>query len=197
MSDLAVHERHDPTNSTPGSIDRHRRRYLYAIELAKEYGADGGTWWDVACGYGYGTALLPAYKAFGVDREPVTVREAENRYPDCGFVVADVSHGGWAAALVGYDPDVIISIETLEHLDIFGQHALLSTAAAVLDGGLFVLACPLNDGTPSHNPWHKREPTEAQLRALLATHFGHILHFESEPYESTSGPAVQAFAVAR
>lgn len=195
---IEVHERLDPETAEPDVYERHVDRYDRAIGLAREHGHKGGVWWDVACGYGYGTVRMLGEVVVGIDRDPQTVRAAEARYPDVTFGVADVTRGGWAAEFAHLPPDVVLSVETLEHLDIFGQHAFLTGAAAALrKRGLLVLACPLNEGTPSNNPWHKREPTEAQLRALLAAHFGRILHFETEEYVSTSGPAVQAFAVAR
>ena len=195
---MIVRERHDPEHSTPESVKRHRRRYLYAIELAKDYGVpEGGIWWDVACGTGYGTVLMPGDITVGVDRDPQVIREATERYPDAPFAVADVGCAAWFADLTPMRPDVMLSIETLEHMDVYEQHAFLMGAAAALNGGTLVLACPLNTGVPTNNPWHRHEPTETQLRQLLARHFDEVLHFESDEYESSSGPAVQAYAVAR
>jgi hypothetical protein len=62
-------------------------------------------------------------------------------------------------------------------------------------GGVLVLSCPIGNGTNSVNPWHIHEPTQPELRSLLLRHFMDI-SLEVEHYESTSGPAIQAWAIA-
>jgi cyclopropane fatty-acyl-phospholipid synthase-like methyltransferase len=139
---------------------------------------------------------MPGETVVGVDRDRHSLGEAAQRCPDAHFTQADVTSAGWVSELVQFGrPRAVLSIETLEHLDTWGQDSLLAQAAESLEeGGVFVLACPIGDG-PSANPWHKHEPTEAELRALLLRHFGEVLHFETDDYVSTSGPAVQAFCV--
>lgn len=194
---MTIRERHDPLTATEESRERHRTRYYRAIELGRDFGEIGGIWWDVACGTGYGTIMMPGRVVVGIDRDVATIRAAELLYPNAVFRSADVSQAAWQLAAREHPPDVILSVETLEHLDRYEQDAFICGCAVALDGGTLVLACPIGDARPPANPWHKHEPTENELRRLLLGHFSEILHFEAEAYDSTSGPAVQAYVVAR
>jgi 2-polyprenyl-3-methyl-5-hydroxy-6-metoxy-1,4-benzoquinol methylase len=110
------------------------------------------------------------------------------------FYYADLN-GRWPVFIRAGEFDVIVSIETLEHLP--DQDTFVAECRTHLaPGGVLVLACPIGDGPSETNPWHIHEPTEAELRALLAEHFAHV-ELTTENYESTSGPAVQAWAVCR
>ncbi len=177
----------------PEVVERHVARYVHAIGLT---GRVGGVWWDVGSGTGYGSVLLPgnvyAFDRFECAPPPRAPGEPFTRK----FIVADIAHAGWSTEAP--DPDVVICIETLEHLDRYDQDGLIDSIAARLNiGGVLVLACPIGDDGPSPtNRWHLHEPTEPGLRALLSRHFSEV-SIEVEEYESTSGPAVQALAVAR
>ena len=167
-------------------IERHVARYMRAIELA---GRVGGIWWDVACGTGYGSVLLPG-DVYAFDRH---LAPKGGRTPR--FIAADIAQAGWSSEAP--DPDVVVSIETLEHLNRYDQDGLIAEIAGRLKpGGVLVLTCPIGDGPNPANPWHLHEPTEPELRTLLCRHFRDV-SVEVEEYEGTSGPAVQAWAVAR
>jgi 2-polyprenyl-3-methyl-5-hydroxy-6-metoxy-1,4-benzoquinol methylase len=168
---------------------RHVNRYKHAIELA---GITGGRWVDFACGSGYGTAMIAevADSVIGIDASADAVQYARDRYPGCTF---------WWGALAGLRDalargvDIVVCIETLEHLPPFEQRSLVRLVKD--SGAKLVLACPIGDGPNPANPWHVHEPTEPELRELLAVFGSRTL--ETEEYESTSGPAVQAWAVAQ
>ena len=181
-------------DSDPDVRARHVARYERAIALA---GRTGGVWWDAACGDGYGTALMPAVDRAGFDRDLDAIAHARATVPGVNFWQVDLASPYWWAPEPAR-PDVILCIETLEHMPADVQPRLVADFAKVLQpGGVLVLACPLGSGGPSAvNPWHLHEPTERELHQLLGRHFGSGT-VEVEEYESTSGPAVQAFAVCR
>jgi len=169
----------------PDVIARHVARYDRAVELA---GRTGGVWWDVACGTGYGAELLPGDDVYAFDRDFGVVAGFTH------FLVTDIAQAGWSSEAP--DPDVVVSIETLEHLDRYNQDGFVAEIAGRLSaGGVLVLSCPIGNGTNSVNPWHIHEPTQPELRSLLLRHFMDI-SLEVEHYESTSGPAIQAWAIA-
>jgi 2-polyprenyl-3-methyl-5-hydroxy-6-metoxy-1,4-benzoquinol methylase len=184
--------------------DRHVARYAHAIKLAN---SPGGKWVDYACGSGYGTALIAevADNAIGVDPSWEAIYYARHHYPSatfyCGglwalrytFTSSELERLNGAQAV---PPDVIVSIETLEHMAPYDQDAFIDTVVEGLaPGGVFVLGCPIGTGPNPHNPWHIHEPTLAELSELLEAFNEYTL--TTEEYESTSGPAVQAWAVAR
>ena len=180
----------------PEVIERHVARYMRAIELVctiELAGRHSGVWWDVACGTGYGSTFLPGDTVVGFERDLPTIHEAAADYPFV-FLTTDIAQAGWSSEAP--DPDVVVCIETLEHLDRYDQDGLIAEIAGRLKpGGVLVLTCPIGAGPNPANPWHLHEPTEPELRTLLCRHFRDV-SVEVEEYEGTSGPAVQAWAVA-
>ncbi len=125
---------------------------------------------DLACGEGYGSAVLArrAAEVVGVDANPEAHEHATLRYtaPNLRFERALVE---------GYDEprDAIVFLQTIEHV---------ADPGALLEG--FARAAPVSYvSTPnrltlapagaqkSDNPWHLREYTAAEYRALLAPVF--------------------------
>ena len=177
------------TETDPAVAARHIARYEKAIELA---GIRGGNWVDFACGSGYGTAMIAevADRVIGIDASASAIEYARSHYPHVTF---------WWGALAGLRDalvrgvDVVVCIETLEHLPPYEQRGL---TRMIRDYGTrLVLACPIGDGPNPYNPWHLHEPSEAELHELLSIYDDYTI--ETEEYESTSGPAVQAWVVAQ
>ena len=95
------------------SLDLHLARYEFAAQHVRP-----GRLLDIACGVGYGTALLverrsDVTEALGVDRSPDAIAYARARYGNArtSFLVADA---------MGYEDhqrfDTIVTLETIEHL---------------------------------------------------------------------------------
>src|SRR4051812_45301524 len=104
-------ERYVP--AAPDKIQHeHYHRYLWALQLCA-----GKRVVDVACGEGYGAALLAtvAESVLGFDIAPEAISHAVSTYssPHLWFKVAD------AASLPVEDAsvDVVVSFETIEHLE--------------------------------------------------------------------------------
>lgn len=183
------------------SIQRHYARYEHAIQMA---GTKGGLWLDFACGSGYGTEEISRVADFavGLDRDPVAIGYASMWHGGSGrmFHQADETScwdllANWKLSPV----DVVVSVETLEHME---RERQVEWVGAVSDhlvpGGVFVLECPLGSGGPSEvNPWHLHEPTLPELEAVLRERF-HSVEIRTERYVSTADvPATQALAVCR
>lgn len=150
----------------------HWHRYAFASGLAR-----GRHVLDAACGEGYGAALLArsAASVLGMDVSAATIAHAAARYaaPNLRFQCGDV------LALTQVDAgslDLIVSFETLEHLE--SHDALLAGfARALKPDGLLIISTPdkhaYTDLTGEVNPHHVRELYRDEFESLLARHFAH------------------------
>jgi SAM-dependent methyltransferase len=151
----------------------HQARYLFATRFTR-----GREVLDLACGSGYGSALIARYGArsvTGVDISPAAIDEARSRYdvPNVRFVEGDA-----LAARVDGPFDVAVSFETIEHVDDPGR-ALDELARVLAPGGVLVCSSPNRDLTnprgtrtdPPPNPFHRVELSRAELRRELELRF--------------------------
>ena len=132
---------------------------------------------DVACGEGYGSALLAesAASVAGVDIDATTLAHARSAYAACANVrFLD----GSATGLPLHDAsvDVVVSFETIEHLDAGDQPKMLAEFARVLaPDGIVIVSSPnrpeYSDAREYANPVHRHELDRDELQALLAPHF--------------------------
>ncbi|MGH2979452.1 MAG: class I SAM-dependent methyltransferase [Solirubrobacterales bacterium] len=133
---------------------------------------------DMACGEGYGAALLAqsAAQVTGVDANPEAHEHARLRYPAPGL--------GFERGLVeewdeGAPWDAIVFLQTIEHVT---EPALLLQrfAGLLAPGGVAYVSTPnrLTLAPPgaerSDNPWHVREYAPAEYRDLVAPQFGTV-----------------------
>lgn len=150
----------------------HWHRYAFARSLAR-----GRRVLDAACGEGYGSAMLAragAAAVLGVDLDAASVAHAVRRYgavPGLRFGQADATR---LEALPDAAFDLVVSFETLEHVQ--DQARLLDGLARVLaPGGVLLVSTPDRPNyTPpggGPNPFHVRELDLAEFEALLAARF--------------------------
>ncbi|MBT8061411.1 MAG: class I SAM-dependent methyltransferase [Xanthomonadales bacterium] len=173
----------------------HMHRYTFAREFCSSRVV-----LDAACGEGFGTALLSqvASHVTGVDISETAITHARSRYGEANNVAFEVAD---CCALPFGDRhfDVVVSFETLEHLE--NQQQLLSEFRRVLrDDGLLILSSPdkaeYSDKQDFDNPFHVRELYRHELESLLAAHFpafrllGQVLAFHSVIFDES--PAAQA-----
>ena len=153
----------------------HLARYLWAGELAV-----GRLVLDVACGTGYGAALLRhagARHVLGIDRDQATIDRARERFggAEVEFRCAD------ALELAGLDRrfELVVSFETIEHLaapDAFLDEiarVMAPGAAAVLSTPDRLVSEPPRDGRPA-NPHHVQEWDSKEFETLLRAHFAEV-----------------------
>ena len=133
---------------------------------------------DMACGEGYGAAVLArgAASVLGVDANPEAFEHARLRYTAENLRFARgmaQSHGERGA----YDD--VVFLQTIEHVE--DPAAVLRHFRALLAPGgvawvstpnLLTLAPP--GAAKSDNPWHVREYRAHELDALCRTVFGHV-----------------------
>ena len=147
-------ERIYPKHLDPGSADDqaslriHLQRYQFAAEHLR-----GQRVLDMACGCGYGTALLaernPDKQVLGVDIDPEAIAYARQHYQldNLRYECADAEQ---FASTQGFD--CIVSLETIEHLP--RPQALLANYGRLLaEGGQVIASVPITptlDGNPHH-----------------------------------------------
>ncbi|MCU1718771.1 class I SAM-dependent methyltransferase [Pseudomonas sp. 5P_3.1_Bac2] len=152
----------DPSNADDqASLAIHMQRYEFAAEhLSGEHVL------DMACGCGYGTALLaqqhPDKQVTGVDIDPAAIAYAQAHYqlPNLRYVCADAEQ---FASEQGFD--CIVSLETIEHLP--RPDLLVANYARLLKaGGLVVASVPITP-TLDGNPHHLHDFTKRSFYRLL------------------------------
>lgn len=153
-------------------VYEHVHRYAFARRYA-----EGRRVLDVACGEGYGSAILAgrAASVVGVDIDGPTVAHARAAYasrPNLTFVEGSAAKLPLADASV----DLVVSFETIEHLEAADQPAMLAEFARVLvPDGVLVLSAPnrpeYSESRGYVNPYHRREHDRAELEQLLDARF--------------------------
>ncbi|MGH3773650.1 MAG: glycosyltransferase [Pseudonocardiaceae bacterium] len=155
-------------------VYEHYHRYALAARFST-----GARVLDLACGEGYGPALLAsrAREVVGVDIDPLTVEHAAAQYPgdNLHFTVGSMIDPTLLAGAERFE--VITCFEALEH--VAEQDTLLAVVARLLaPGGLFLTSTPDVDiyhhEHGNDNPFHVRELTEPEFRALLGGSLRHV-----------------------
>jgi SAM-dependent methyltransferase len=153
-------------------VYEHVHRYAFA----RRYAA-GKRVLDVACGEGYGSALLATVAASvtGVDIDAATVAHARAAYAsraNLAFVEGSAAQLPMPDASV----DLVVSFETIEHLATVDQPRMLAEFSRVLaDDGVLVLSAPnrpeYSESRGYVNPYHRHEHDRAELERLLRVTF--------------------------
>ncbi|MBD8657077.1 glycosyltransferase [Oxalobacteraceae sp. CFBP 13730] len=164
-------ERYMPTEAGRIQLE-HYHRYATVMELVS-----GKTVLDVACGEGYGSAMLAdaAVHVTGVDISDEAVEHAARSYQKANLVYRQ----GSAIALDFADAsfDVVVSFETIEHLA--EQEDMLREIRRVLrPQGVLVISSPnrpvYSEESGEHNEFHVKELDFGEFDALLKQQFGAI-----------------------
>ena len=179
-------ERFCPENFMPPWVRyQHLQRYRWAAEFVV-----GKQVLDMACGSGYGSAMLASAGAThvsGFDRSAATVVSARRAWPalNLEFDVADADY----LPVPDSSFDVYVSFETIEHVD--DDEVLLAEATCVLrPGGLLLVSTPnrdlLDPGITIHdrpfNRYHTREYRHAEFEERLSRHFATVTWYGQRPF---------------
>jgi 2-polyprenyl-3-methyl-5-hydroxy-6-metoxy-1,4-benzoquinol methylase len=158
-------ERMVPEAADEGTFWEHVHRYKFATRFVANKDV-----LDIACGEGYGTrALLDAgaRSVVGVDISDEVCRHATAKY-GVRTVMSSAAHTPFADASF----DVIVSFETIEHLD--EPASFVDECARLLrTGGTLIISTP-NAAVYSEevkNSFHHREMTEREFVSLLSRRF--------------------------
>ncbi len=160
---------------TLADIDpKHLARYQKACEWLEP----GHRVLDVACGCGYGSAVLAdagAGKVFGVDISEDALEHARQHYGTNAavtFLKGDLDSPEWKQN-VGEEPfQLAVSLETLEHMP-DPRHYLRDLAELMAPGGRLVVSSPNAEANPlvvdgvKVNPFHHKHWTVDELESML------------------------------
>lgn len=180
-ADHPVHfsERMMPAEAHARTFWEHVARYRFARQFVS-----GRRVLDVACGEGYGASGLAragASHVIGVDLSPETCEHAHRRY-GLDTLVGNAQ----AIPLPDRTVDVVVSFETIEHVD--DPSAFLQECTRVLDPpGLLVVSTPNRpvyraDGPK--NPFHHIEMEEFEFLDQLQARFNQVDLFSQFPRSS-------------
>jgi O-antigen biosynthesis protein len=144
----------------------HVARYALAARLAP-----GRRVLDVACGEGYGSAMLAAAGAarvIGVDLDEATVEHARRRYG------LDMRQGRVEALdLPDGVFDLVVSFETIEHVA-EPQRALHEVARVLSPDGMLLISTPNASEYLEDNPYHVREFASTEFIDALRERFAWV-----------------------
>jgi len=150
----------------------HWHRYAFARRFCA-----GKRVLDAACGEGYGTSLLAAVaaSAVGIDIDAATVSHAAERYGE-GERVRFIEGSCARLPLPDASFDVVVSFETIEHLEGPDQPLMLAEFRRVLKpDGLLVISSPnkrvYSDERGYVNEFHRYELYRDGFAVLLGAGF--------------------------
>jgi len=131
---------------------------------------------DLACGEGYGSAVLArtAASVVGVDANPDAFEHARLKYTSAGVAFERDMIETWSG-----DVDCVVFLQTIEHVQ--DPDAVLARLRDLVgaDGVVYVstpnvLTLAPEGAERSGNPWHVREYRPVEYRTLCARHFGRV-----------------------
>jgi len=178
-------ERFLPELTSPKICYEHLHRYLFATKLAT-----GKIVLDIACGDGYGANILAdfATQVYAMDIDHPQIQQAAAKYshPNLTFRTSSVDQ----IPLPDHSVDLIVSFETVEHVDQSVQYQFLHEIKRVLkNDGLLVLSTPnkyqYSDIWQYHNEFHRHEFYEREFLDFLQPHFSHLSMLGQSIFESS------------
>ena len=165
----------------------HLHRYYAAANLVKNKHV-----LDIACGEGYGSEILAAFASeiTGVDIDEESIKLAIEKYTIKNKNLHFKCGSATAIPFNNATFDVVISFETIEHLDENSQELFLKEIKRVLiPGGILIMSTPdkkiYSDRYSSENKFHIHEFYKIEFINFIKNHFTNTSFFE-QGYEVVS-----------
>ena len=169
-----IYERFEPTFVHTMAL-HHFHRYFFAERYCV-----GKRVLDIACGSGYGADIVSrsAESVLGVDIDGETIRKCRETYRSGRLRFVQGSVEKIPAEDAAFD--VVLSFETIEHVDAGLQRQFLREIRRVLrPGGMLIISSPgRNDWTG--NEFHVHELTEEEFLELLQANFRNCRHWKQK-----------------
>lgn len=170
----------------PGIQDKkleieHLQRYMSIRNIVKDKVV-----LDAACGEGYGSNLLSEYarKVIGLDIDGETIERAKDKYSKADnltYIQGSIE----SLPVEDKSIDVLVSFETIEHVDAVIQQKFLSEIKRVLkDDGILIISTPnkavYSDLHNYSNPFHIKEFYYDEFKTFLESAFRNVEFFRQE-----------------
>ena len=177
-----THARFELQGGPPYSLDAilHVSRYVWAAELfvhPEHHVLDFG------CGTGFGAALLSprCAEVVGIDLDPNVIGLGEKfQLTNAEFLCANACEPNLGAALGIRGVDVVLSMETIEHLEDYITY-VENAVSMMKDTGMFVVGTPNRTMTYNRyqdrrhmDPSHVQEFTARSLEWTLGAYFDRV-----------------------
>jgi len=150
-------------------FQRHLIAYQWAMQLVA-----GKRVLDAGCGEGYGIDTLAsvASEAVGIDYEEPVIRRARLLYPRVRFEAGNLVDLPYPDASF----DVVVSMQTIEHLHSVGEFLTECRRVLTADGVLIVTTPNRLTFSPDglRNPFHTFEFAPEDLRGAIARSFSSV-----------------------
>lgn len=161
----------------------HLKRYEFALNYVQNLNVV-----DIACGEGYGSKILSekAQKVSGFDIDQEAINHAKISYTEPNLFF---SHGSVVKIpLEDASVDVVVSFETIEHVDYQSQKQFLREVLRVLKpSGLFIVSTPDKDVCgEGHNEFHICEMNKKSFLKELGGYFKNVDLFGQDVKEYKS-----------
>jgi ubiquinone/menaquinone biosynthesis C-methylase UbiE len=158
-------------SNTNTTLLEHIHRYIFAANYVKDKIV-----LDAACGTGYGSNYLSNYAkmVYGIDINADVIENNKEIYKKDNLIFTNGS-----VYQLPYDDnmfDVIVSFETIEHVD-NGEKVLSEFNRVLKDNGLLIISTPnknISIQNNLNNPFHVHEYFEEEFKTLLSKYFSNI-----------------------
>ena len=160
----------------------HLTRYIFATQFVKNKVV-----LDIACGSGYGSQKIleaGAKKVIGIDIDEETIVYCKQHYLDRG--IEFIQGSADKISLPNNSIDVVVSFETIEHVDEKMQIKFLEEIKRVLKkGGVLIVSTPNSSIYPKGNPFHLKELDSDEFRRIMSDNFQNVRMFYQDDAESS------------
>ena len=153
--------------------DEHIVRYRFVTAFVA-----GKTVLDIACGSGYGAALLAKAggKVTGIDLDLEALTEAKKNY---GSAVTFLQGDAATIPLADSSIDIAVSFETIEHITDYVKF-VQELKRVIKDDGLVFISTPNKIVFGQKNPFHVKEFNKEEFSELLNSYFSFVKIFEQK-----------------
>lgn len=168
-------ERFVPETMSGKIVLEHMQRYFAVRDIIK-----GQKVLDAACGAGYGTAYMSGFadSIIGIDVSNEAIEYDRKKYghlPNVQFIKASITD----LPLPDDSIDVVVSFETIEHVDEASQNQFMKEIKRVLKtDGILIMSTPdkkyYSDRDMFKNEFHIKEFYFAEYRAFLEANFRYV-----------------------
>lgn len=156
------------------NLDMYQKSHYKRYEMAKSRLTQSEEVGDMACGSGYGSMMLleSCKNVCGVDIDPLTINEIQNRYQKenkVSFIQKNLLDINFINIF-----DTIVSFETIEHfLEDDIKKLIFNFYTALKPNGQIILSTPYNQiDCDASRRWHKTfYITELKIKELLNPYF--------------------------